>query len=127
MTKLTITAIAMFAVMMGVGIVAPAMAAPPSVPPGQDRGYICHFDEELSDYKLLHLPKKAIAAHEKNHVGRAGIPDDIPATVDPVTGEASCPSFNVDTDGDGISDADEITNGTNPNDPDDPAAPVPET
>jgi hypothetical protein len=124
MTKLAIIAIVMFVVMMGIGAFAPAMAAKPDVPPGHDKGFICHFDDEVGDYKLLNLPNKAISAHKKNHVDRDGVPNDIDPTIDPVTGEASCPSFLTDTDGDGISDADEVTNGTNPNDPNDPPAPT---
>ncbi|MCJ8306380.1 MAG: thrombospondin type 3 repeat-containing protein [Nitrosopumilus sp.] len=107
MTKrLAITAIAMFAIMMGISAIAPAMADRATAP-GHNKIDICHFDDEEIQYVLISIPEKAVRAHEKNHDM-----DIIPAPED------GCPVIEpepVDTDSDGLTDGDEVNiHGTDP-------------
>jgi hypothetical protein len=109
MTKLAITAIAMFAIMMGISAIAPAMADKATAP-GHNKIDICHFDDEEMQYVLISIPEKAVAAHEKNHDM-----DIIPAPED------GCPIIEpepVDSDNDGLTDDEEILLGTDPLNPD---------
>lgn len=107
MTKrLAITAIAMFAIMMGISAVAPAMADKATAP-GHNKIDICHFDDEEMHYVLISIPEKAARAHERNHAL-----DIIPAPID------GCPVVEpepVDTDGDGLTDEEETALGTDSN------------
>ena len=106
MTKrLAITAIAMFAIMMGISAIAPAMADKATAP-GHNKIDICHFDDEELQYVLISIPEKAVRAHDKNHDM-----DIIPAPED------GCPVIEpepVDTDEDGLTDDEEIVLGTDP-------------
>lgn len=106
MTKrLAITAITMFAIMMGISAIAPAMADKDTAP-GHNKIDICHFDDEEIKYVLISIPEKAVRAHEKNHDM-----DIIPAP------EGGCPVIEpepVDTDADGLTDDEEIVLGTDP-------------
>ena len=56
----------MFAIMMGISAIAPAMADRATAP-GHNRIDICHFDDEEIQYVLISIPEKAVRAHEKNH------------------------------------------------------------
>lgn len=76
-TKLAITAIFLFAVVLGVGAIAPAMAAKADAP-GQNKVTICHFDEEEGQYVKITVPPHAAEKHKAKH-----------GDVDPVDGE--CP------------------------------------
>jgi len=103
--KLAITAIAMFAIVMGISSIAPAMADKATAP-GHNKIDICHFDDEEMQYVLISIPEKAVSAHEKNHTM-----DIIPAPED------GCPvveSEPVDTDNDGLTDDEEAVLGTDP-------------
>ena len=106
MTKrLAITAIAMFAIVMGISAIAPAMADKATAP-GHNKIDICHFDEEEMQYTLISIPEEAVSAHEKNHDM-----DIIPAPED------GCPIIEpepVDTDNDGLTDDEETVLGTDP-------------
>jgi len=106
MTKrLAITAITMFAIMMGISAIAPAMADKATAP-GHNKIDICHFDDEEMQYVLISIPEKAVSAHEKNHDM-----DIIPAPED------GCPVIEpepVDTDSDGLTDDEEVLLGTDP-------------
>lgn len=106
MTKrLAITAITMFAIVMGISSIAPAMADKATAP-GHNRIDICHFDDEEIQYILISIPENAVSAHEKNHTM-----DIIPAPED------GCPVVEpepVDTDNDGLTDDEEIVLGTDP-------------
>lgn len=102
---LAITAITMFAIVMGISAVAPAMADKATAP-GHNKIDICHFDDEEIQYVLISIPEKAVRAHEKNHDM-----DIIPAPED------GCPVIEpepVDTDADGLTDDEEIVLGTDP-------------
>jgi hypothetical protein len=104
-TRLAITAIAMFAIMMGISAIAPAMADKATAP-GHNKIDICHFDDEELQYVLISIPEKAVQAHEKNHDE-----DIIPAPED------GCPVYEpepVDADSDGLTDDEEIVLGTDP-------------
>lgn len=135
MTKLAITAIAMFAIMMGISAIAPAMADKATAP-GHNKIDICHFDEKEMQYTLISIPEKAVAAHEKNHdmdiipAPENGCPIIEPEPVDsdgdgiPDT-EDECPAdptntcnVPVDSDGDGLTDDEEFFLGTDPLNPD---------
>jgi hypothetical protein len=106
MTKrLAITAITMFAILMGISAVAPVMADKDTAP-GHNKIDICHFDDEENQYVLISIPEKAAKAHEKNHDM-----DIIPAPED------GCPVIEpepIDTDGDGLTDDEERILGTDP-------------
>jgi len=80
-TKLAITAIFLFAVVLGIGAIAPAMAAKADAP-GQNKVTICHFDEEENKYVPITIPFHAAEKHKANH-----------GDVDPVDG--SCPVIDT--------------------------------
>lgn len=65
-TKLAITAVFMFAVVLGVGAIAPAMAAKADAP-GQNKVTICHFDEEDNKYVQITIPPHAAEKHKAKH------------------------------------------------------------
>lgn len=79
--KLAITAIFLFAVVLGVGAIAPAMAAKADAP-GQNKVTICHFDEEENKYVQITVPPHAAEKHKEKH-----------GDVDPVDG--SCPVIDT--------------------------------
>ena len=76
-TKLALTAVFMFAVVLVVGAIAPAMAAKADAP-GQNKVTICHFAEEENKYVQITIPPHAAEKHKAKH-----------GDVDPVDG--SCP------------------------------------
>ncbi|RDJ31932.1 MAG: DUF5011 domain-containing protein [Crenarchaeota archaeon] len=80
-TKLAITAVFMFAVVLGVGAIAPAMAAKADAP-GQNKVTICHFDEEENKFVQITVPPHAAEKHKAKH-----------GDVDPVDG--SCPIIDT--------------------------------
>lgn len=80
-TKLAITAVFMFAVMLGVGTIAPAIAAKADAP-GQNKVTICHFDEEENQYVQITVPPHAAEKHKAQH-----------GDVDPVGG--MCPVIDT--------------------------------
>ena len=80
-TKLAITAIFLFAVVLGIGAIAPAMAARADAP-GQNKVTICHFSEEGNKYVQITVPPHAAEKH------KAKLGD-----VDPVDG--SCPVIDT--------------------------------
>lgn len=93
-TTLTIAAIAMFAVMLGVSAFAPVMADKETAP-GQNKVGICHYDEDEDKYVQITVSAKAAAAHKKNH--------SMDKDLDPVYGcEIIQPP--IDTDNDGVPD-----------------------
>lgn len=95
----------MFAIVMGISAITPAMADKASAA-GQNKIDICHFDDEEMQYVQISIPAQAVRAHERNHDM-----DIIPAP------EEGCPVFEpepVDTDGDGLTDDEEVLLGTDP-------------
>lgn len=81
-TKLAITAVFLFAVVLGVGAIAPAMAAKADAP-GQNKVPLCHFDEEENQYVLINIPPHAAEKHKDRHANDVD-PDDA----------NSCPDIN---------------------------------
>lgn len=83
---LTISAIAMFAVVMGVSAFAPAMAAKDTAP-GQNKVYICHVehddpdtpDVDESSIDLIHVPENS-AHFQLDKDGNPKHPDDFAPT-----------------------------------------------
>lgn len=65
-TTLTIAAIAMFAVMLGISAFAPAMADKETAP-GQKKVGLCHYDEDEDKYVQITVSEKAATKHMKNH------------------------------------------------------------
>jgi len=81
-TKLTITAITLFAVTMGIGFLTPALAVPPP------KIFVCHFDEvtydELGnpvsgtdDWIVIHISTNAESAHVGIHTDGSGNYDTV--------------------------------------------------
>jgi hypothetical protein len=93
-TKLTIAAIAMFTVMLGISAFAPALADKETAP-GQNKVNLCHYDENEDKYVQITVSAKAAESHKKNH------PMDKDLDL-----ETGCEVIQppTDTDGDGVSD-----------------------
>ena len=81
-TKLAITAVFLFAVVLGVGAIAPALAAKDTAP-GQNKVSLCHFDEEENQYVLINIPPHAAEKHKDRHANDVD-PDDA----------GNCPDIN---------------------------------
>ena len=83
-TTLALTAITLVAVIMGLGVLAPAVAAGP-----QSKTDLCHNDDgddgirgNVDDFwEIINVNKHAVAKHELNHADIFGQPDfAIPAS-----------------------------------------------
>lgn len=79
--KLAIAAVLMFAVVLGVGTIAPALAIKDNAA-GQNKVTICHFDKEENKYVQITVPLDTAEKHKVQH-----------GDVDPVDG--TCPIIDT--------------------------------